>query len=314
MVNLDSEELGVVTCGCAGGLRSDLILRYTPEDFSGEALRISVGGLMGGHSGANIHCGRANANKLLGRLLTMLMRECDLRVVSIEGGSKDNAIPRECVAVIAVSDAEAASLCLTRAVAAITAELVSEDAGFTVAIEDIDAPVTMLSKLDTARVCALLAGASNGVLAMRRDVADLVEYSRNLGVVRTEDDTMTFVFSSRSSMEGRLDASVAEMDALAVALGFETKHHGRYPGWAFASKSPLREAYLSAYRAVTGEDAVVNTIHAGLECGIIYSHIPDMDMISVGPTLFDIHSPAEAMDLTATEVFCKTLMRLIESL
>ena len=313
MVNLDSEELGEVTCGCAGGVRSDLKLHFEAWPFDGTALRISIGGLMGGHSGANIHCGRANANKLMGRLLATLSPQ-DFRLVSVDGGSKDNAIPRECVAVIAVLDVEAACSRLNRVAAAIAEELVCEDAGFTVSIENVDAPAKMISRNDTIRICALLACTPNGVLAMNRDVPSLVEFSRNLGVVRTEEGVMTFVFSTRSGMESRLDASIAELHALARAMGCSSEHHGRYPGWNFAPVSPLREAYLAAYREVTGKDAEVNIIHAGLECGIIYSHIPDMDIISIGPTLTDIHSPAEAMHLTDTEVFCKTLIRLIELL
>ena len=194
------------------------------------------------------------------------------------------------------------------------AELVREDAGFTASVEAVDAPATMLSENDTIRACAILACAPNGVLAMSREVSSLVEFSRNLGVGYTEDDVMTFGVSTRSGMESRLDASIAELDALARAVGCTSAHRGRYPGWAFAPVSPLREAYLEAYRAVTGEAAKVNVIHAGLECGIIYSRLPEMDIISIGPDLFDIHSPAEAMDLSSVEVFWQTLEASIRSL
>jgi dipeptidase D len=169
----------------------------------------------------------------------------------------------------------------------------------------------MMSKTDTARVCAVLSCAANGVLAMSRDVAGLVEYSRNLGVVRTEGDSVTFVFSSRSGMESRLDASIRELDALAAVVNCQTNHYSRYPGWDFAPTSKLRDAYLAAYRDVTGKDAEVNVIHAGLECGIIHSKLPDMDVISIGPTMFDIHSPNEALDLDSTEIFWKTVERLV---
>jgi dipeptidase D len=114
-------------------------------------------------------------------------------------------------------------------------------------------------------------------------------------------------------MESRLDASARELDVLAAANGFEAKHYSRYPGWDYAPESRVREAYLAAYRDVTGEDARVNVIHAGLECGIIRSNVPDMDVISVGPTMHDIHSPAEALDLDTVEVFWRTVARLIET-
>jgi dipeptidase D len=141
-----------------------------------------------------------------------------------------------------------------------------------------------------------------------------VEFSRNLGVIRTEGNQVTLVFSARSGMESRLDASIAELDMLATVTGCTTRHHSRYPGWSFAEVSPLRNAYTKAYELVTGEKALVNVIHAGLECGVIFSKVPDMDMISVGPTMHDIHSPNEVLELTATETFWKTVEKLVEIL
>ena len=132
-----------------------------------------------------------------------------------------------------------------------------------------------------------------------------------LGTYVVENDTVTFVFASRSAMESRLDASTQQLDALASAIGATTKHHSRYPGWNFAPVSAVRERYLAAYREVTGEDAAVNVIHAGLECGIISANLPDMDIISIGPTMHDIHSPDEALDLDSVELFWKTVERLI---
>ncbi len=312
MINMDSEELGVVTCGCAGGLRSDLTLHCTMTSFAGQALRVRIAGLMGGHSGADINTGRANANKLMGRLLAALLPTCDARIVSITGGSKDNAIPRECEVILAVPDADAATEILTDTATQIARELVEEDRGFTVSVETADGEAVMMSRWDTERICAVLACAACGVLAMNRSVSGLVEYSRNLGVVRTEGDDVTFVFSSRSGIESRLDASICELDALAAAFDCRTNHYSRYPGWNFVSESAVREAYVKAYRDVTGKDAAINVIHAGLECGIIYSKLPDMDMISIGPDMYDIHSPDEALDLDSTETFWKTLVRLIE--
>ena len=311
MINMDSERVGVVTCGCAGGIRTDLSLSVCPEPFVGAALRVSVGGLMGGHSGENINCGRANANKLLGRILAALPTELDARVVWVKGGSKDNAIPRESEVLLAVADPEAASEAICKTAAEIAAELSMDDKGFTVSCEDADADAVMLSRADTARVIAVLASVPNGVFEMNYNAKGMVEFSRNLGVVRTENDTVTFVFASRSAMESRLDASTQQLDALASAIGATTKHHSRYPGWNFAPVSAVRERYLAAYREVTGEDAAVNVIHAGLECGIISANLPDMDIISIGPTMHDIHSPDEALDLDSVELFWKTVERLI---
>ncbi|MBR2926566.1 MAG: aminoacyl-histidine dipeptidase [Clostridia bacterium] len=312
MVNLDSEELGVVTAGCAGGIRSDLILDAQTEPFCGSAICLRIGGLMGGHSGENINSGRANANKLMGRILASLVSAHDARLISLRGGSKDNAIPRECEAVIAVKDAHAAITLANTLGEQIKRELGSDDAGFFLTAEQTEQPSSMLTKEDSANAIAVIACAANGVLEMSRDVNGLVEYSRNLGVITTKENQICFVFSARSSIESRLDASTQELDALARVTGCVTKHYSRYPGWDYAKTSALRDSYLAAYRDVMGKDAVINVIHAGLECGIIRSKVPDMDMISVGPTMFDIHSPDEALDLDATEQFWKTVARLVE--
>ena len=311
MVNMDSEALGMITCGCAGGIRSDLTLKCAPEAFLGSTLCVRIGGLMGGHSGENINDGRANANKLMGRLLAAIPQELDARLISIVGGSKDNAIPRECEALLAVSNVDAAEAALTDAAEQIAAELVPEDRGFYTVCESGEDDVTMLSRIDTDRVIAILACAANGVLAMSHAAEGMVEFSRNLGVIRTEGDEITFVFSSRSAIEGQIDASTRELDALARLTGCTTRHYSRYPGWNFAPTSALRRAYSEAYAAVTGKTAGVNVIHAGLECGIIYSKKPGMDIISIGPDMQDIHSPKEKLDLSSVEVFWKTLAELI---
>lgn len=315
MVNLDSEALGWVTAGCAGGIRSDLVLCAKTELFAGEALSVSVTGLMGGHSGENINSGRANANKLMGRLLDVLLRELpDTRLVTLTGGSKDNAIPRECRALLAVSSIEAASSILEEEGMCVAESLSADDRGFSLTVETGEPEAVMLSGEDTRRAVSLLHTARNGVMAMSEDIPGLVETSRNLGVVQTDAATLTFVFSSRSSKESALDGSVEELDALAESLGYTARHYSRYPGWEYAKVSPLRDAYLRAFRDVTGRDAAVNVIHAGLECGIICSKLPEMDVISIGPSMHDIHSPDEALELSSTETFCQTLVRLMEIL
>lgn len=311
LINMDSEVLGVVTAGCTGGLRSELALQTGVEKNTHDCLEIFVHGLAGGHSGCDIHRGRANANRLMGRLLAAVP---DARLVSLNGGSKDNAIPRECRAQVSVADAAAAEKRLRDVAAEISCEMCADDRGFSLEIIACARAVETFDEKSTHRAIAILTATQNGVLEWHRDVDGLVEYSRNLGVVRTEGNTVTFVFSSRSSMEGRLDATVRELDALGASLGCKTHHHSRYPGWSYAPVSKVRDAYLRAYREVTGKDCRVEVIHAGLECGIIYSRLPDMDMISVGPTMYDIHSPSERLDLSSTETFWKTIVRVVELL
>ena len=315
MLNLDSEELGVVTAGCAGGVRSDLTVDCRTEALSGSCVKISLTGLAGGHSGENINCGRANANKLMGRLLSALLADQPgMRLVSLGGGSKDNAIPREADATVSVPDADRAVELLTGIGEEIAAELCAADRGFRLTVSPTDEPTGMYAAEATRAAVTVLTCAANGVLEMSRKVPGLVEFSRNLGVVKEANGTVTFVFSSRSSLEGQLDLSQRELDLLAAAVGGTVRHHSRYPGWCYADRSAVRDAYLAAFREVTGTDARVNVIHAGLECGIIHEHVPDMDMISIGPDMSNIHSPDEALDLDSVERFCAVLARVVEKL
>lgn len=314
MINLDSERLGEITAGCAGGIRSEMELPTKPVPFSGCALRLTVKGLAGGHSGENIHEGRANANKLMGRFLAVAAEKCDAHVVSVEGGSKENAIPRECTALIAVADRDAAEEILTSLAEQIAGELISLDRSFSFVCEDAETEAFMLDRRESDIVIALLCGVANGVFEMDRNVQGLVEFSRNLGVVTTSFGLVRFVFNSRSAMESRIDASVAELDALARVYGAKTRHYARYPGWTFAKSSALRDAYTKAYRSVTGEEIRIKVIHAGLECGFIYANVPDMDIISIAPNLQNLHSPDEALDLSSVEVFWRSLVELMRSL
>ena len=218
------------------------------------------------------------------------------------------------MAVLAVPDADGAVTLLTDIGEAIAAELCEADRGFRLSVSPTDTPCEMLSAATTRGAITMLACAANGVLEMSRKVAGLVEFSRNLGVIRQEDGKLTFVFSSRSSIEEQLNASQRDLDLLASAVGGKVRHHSRYPGWSYAEKSAIRDAYLSAFREVTGTDARVNVIHAGLECSVIHDHVPDMDMISIGPDMKDIHSPDEALDLSSVEHFWSVLAHVIKGL
>lgn len=314
MINLDSEEESVVTVGCAGGIRSDLTIPVSYGSIGDRTLcRVSLTGLGGGHSGADIHTGRQSANLLLGRLLASLD---DVRLVTVEGGSKDNAITREATAVVAVPNAAVASMKLLSLGDEIAGELVAADENCRISCERLteaeaaELPQVMDEKT-TARVLGVLCNAPCGVLAMNHEVEGLVEYSRNLGIVRTTNGTVRMTFTSRASRESRLDGTITALDALSAMLGATVEHHSRYPGWEYAPVSPLRDAYVAAYAAENGRPMQVVAIHAGLECGYIKQQIPDMDIISVGPDMKAIHSPDETLYLDSVERVFGTLERLI---
>lgn len=312
MINLDSEADDHAIVGCAGGIRSDMTVQLTRESFRGEALAVTVKGLMGGHSGENIHLGRANANKIMARLLSPLMATDDLHLCTCIGGSKDNAIPRECTALISVSSAEAAAKKILTAAEDIRGELVDDDAGFKVVAEPAEAPAVMLDAVSTRAMLLPMHVAAIGVLAMNHAV-NMVAYSRNMGVVALEENAPTarITFSSRSAKESQLTQSVEELDALASLVGASFNHHSRYPGWDYAPNSPMRDRYIAVYRKLYGAEPVIQSIHAGLECGLLKNKIPDLDIISLGANLENIHSPAEKMDLASCEKLWKIIAEML---
>lgn len=316
MINLDNEDINILIAGCAGGVRSEMDIPINTVPYAKMRINIELKGLCGGHSGACIHMGRANANKLMARILLALHDEHTFRLVAIEGGSKDNAIPRECSAVIATEQVEESLAFLKAYEKTVAAELGDEDKGFHLVLSTEEAVPTdrAMDTLATTRVLAVLSSAQNGVMEMSHDVHGLVEYSRNLGVIRTDREACRFhsVWSTRSAIEAQIDASIAQLDALGALVGAKMRHHSRYPGWNFEKNSAMREKYLESYRRVMGRDVEVTIIHAGLECGIIKNHISEMDAISVGPDMQGIHSPDEKMNLASCEKFWEILVGAIE--
>ena len=316
MINLDNEDINILIAGCAGGVRSEMDMPINTVPYAKTRITIELKGLCGGHSGGCIHMGRANANKLMARILLALQSEHPFRLVSIDGGSKDNAIPRECCAVIATEQVEESLRFLAAYEKTVAAELGEEDKNFhlVTSTEEADAKDRAMDTLATSRVLAVLSSAQNGVIEMSHDVPGLVEYSRNLGVIRTDRENARFraVWSTRSAIEAQIDASIAQLSALGALVGAKMNHHSRYPGWSFEKNSAMREQYLESYRRVMGRDVEVTIIHAGLECGIIKNHLPEMDAISVGPDLQGIHSPDEKMDLASCEKFWEILVGVIE--
>jgi len=316
MINLDNEDINILIAGCAGGVRSEMDMPINTVPYAKTRITIELKGLCGGHSGGCIHMGRANANKLMARILLALQSEHPFRLVSIDGGSKDNAIPRECCAVIATEQVEESLRFLAAYEKTVAAELGEEDKNFhlVTSTEEADAKDRAMDTLATSRVLAVLSSAQNGVIEMSHDVPGLVEYSRNLGVIRTDRENARFraVWSTRSAIEAQIDASIAQLSALGALVGAKMNHHSRYPGWSFEKNSAMREQYLESYRRVMGRDVEVTIIHAGLECGIIKNHLPEMDAISVGPDMQGIHSPDEKMDLASCEKFWEILVGVIE--
>ncbi|MBE6600353.1 MAG: aminoacyl-histidine dipeptidase [Ruminococcaceae bacterium] len=308
LVNLDAADISTVICGCAGGLRAVLSFDGALSENKKSAVTAKIGGLAGGHSGENINDGRANANKLMGRFLSMLG---ELSIVSVNGGGKVNAIPRECVATFAIDDVSYIQSLAASFEAEIKNELSEDDREFFVQVTPAGVPELAFSEEFSRRIVNMMVTVPSGVLKMSNKVKGLVEYSRNLGVIRTDCDKIEFLFLDRSGINAQLDLSCREFSALAELLGAELKIDNRYGGWDFAEKSPLREKYSEAFLRVMGKPAQVESIHAGLECGYIIEKIPDMDIISVAPNLVAIHSPDERLDLCSVEDMFKIINEML---
>ncbi|MBQ9098134.1 MAG: beta-Ala-His dipeptidase [Clostridia bacterium] len=310
MLNFDSDEENLVVTGCCGGMRHDLTLPVVRVPGEGQGLEISLYGLCGGHSGGDIHKGRANALVTMGKLLKGLADETPFALVSLHGGDKDNAIPRDCTAVIRPECVEKAQAYLAAADRLLALWAPSDEDGERCISQK---PVAIQNHMDadsTHRALEVLS-VRNGVFAWQVE-GIAPRTSRNLASVRTDDAALHFCLSSRSPLAGEIDASAAELDKLAGDLGGNIRHHSRYPGWDGAADSPVSGLWQSVYRAVTGGDIRATTIHAGLECGLISAALPGLDVISVGCNIFDLHTPAERMELDSFERIYRTLIAFLQ--
>lgn len=315
MINMDGADETLILAGCAGGMRSSVEFPITTTKTCAKYVaRITVRGLYGGHSGEDIDKGRANANILMGRVLYSLSKKLELRLMEIHGGTKDNAIPRECVAVVAVEDFNALKALTDELSVSMRDGLCADDAGFELCAELVseNESVEVIERSVSARIVTLMHTARNGVLEMNNDVKGLVEWSRNLGIVDCNKDGAELVFSTRSSFESRIDASAEELDDLAHAFGAITRHYNRYPGWSYAPVSKIREDYVRAFETLFGYKPAITTIHAGLECGFISEAVPDMDIICSGPLTLDLHSPDERLNKASFERFFTVIKAILE--
>lgn len=300
LLNIDSEEEGVFTVGCAGGSMTTCTLPVTRESFAGEGLEITISGLSGGHSGVEIHKGRANANLLLGRLLRAAAEGAELRLVSVEGGLKDNAIPVAAKTIAVVQNCAAAAA----AVEALAAELKNEyrmtdpTLEITVTKQTAELPMNLES---TRRVLCLLACAPNGVQEMSRDIPGLVQTSLNLGILATTEKQVRASFCVRSSVSSQKRMINDRLRCLTEQLGGTVSISGDYPAWEYRPESPLRERMLEVFRQQYGREPVIETIHAGVECGLFSDKLPGLDCVSIGPDLTEIHTPREKMSISSVQ-------------
>ncbi|MFH1532465.1 MAG: aminoacyl-histidine dipeptidase [Pseudomonadota bacterium] len=319
LINIDSEEEGVLFVGCAGGGDSDIVWAR-PRSRSGvkPVFKVQVTGLQGGHSGLNIVENRGNAIKLMAHFLDALGDEAEFGLASIDGGDKHNAIPRQCAAVIVGDELDPVAIeavrktILTGFMQEFSA--IEPDAQLLVT-EEPDAALPHWWGVDREQVLDLILSIPHGVRSMcRGDLTGLVETSTNLARVRTDDDTVELLTSSRSSVEAALVNLRESIAAVATLAGAAITLHESYPAWQPNMDSELLARCKRVHEEVTGKAAQVTIIHAGLECGIIGEPYEDMEMISFGPTMHGVHSPAERLSIQSTANVYEYLKALISSM
>lgn len=302
LLNIDSEEEGIFTVGCAGGMRlqADIPVKRTPS--SGLCLDFQFQGILGGHSGMEINSGLANANALTGRFLLLLKKACSFDVITLSGGVKENVIPKDASFSLLIGQADLTAV--ETVLADFNAQIASE-----YAVADPNANLVMASAgvadayvLDRNSKEALLTALNlmpNGVQAMSMDLPGLVETSLNMGVIRLSEDTLQLCFSVRSSVASAKAATADKVIQLTEFLGGSVSISGEYPAWPLARDSKFREQCVEVYQNLFGQEPQVVTLHAGLECGILSEKIPGLDCISIGPDLKEIHTVKERASISS---------------
>ncbi len=319
LINLDSEEDGVITIGCAGGGDTRIHVPLQSGDVAGGAgLEVIVRGLKGGHSGVDIHLQRGNAIRILSRALLAAFEDAEIRISHMGGGNARNAIPREARARLWLPDASSAESChaaLSREFEAIASEIRVPDPGLETVVESVDTHALAWTASSTATVLGLLVSLPHGVMRMSDDLPGLVETSTNLAVVSEEDDGRLFVLiNSRSSVATALVALRRRLGAIAMAVGATVEQADGYPAWQPDIDSSLLSIMRDIYTDQIGIAPTVGAMHAGLECGIIGEKYPAMDMVSFGPLIEFPHSPDERVNIDTVEPFFTVLRATLSHL
>jgi len=312
LVNLDSEDDGEIFVGCAGGVDTTAVFHYhrsvAPEHF--QFMKVSVSGLLGGHSGGDIHLGRANANKLIARFLWRLSQKYEVAVCEFDGGNLRNAIPREAHALFGILGEAKQTVvdALEKYAQEITAEFAGIEPSVKFTIESVDRPEYCIDSDTSLRLIRALYAAPHGVYSMSRDLPGLVETSTNLAAVKMEDgDKIKVTTSQRSSVESRKYDIAHQVEAHFQLAGAEVSHSDGYPGWAPNMKSPIMKIAAEAYEELFNVKPAIKAIHAGLECGLFLETHPGLDMVSFGPTMTGVHSPDEQLNIPTVEKFWRHL-------
>ncbi len=315
LINLDSEDEGEVFIGCAGGVDTLAYLPLATEAAPSDYLyyKVSVSGLLGGHSGDDIDKGHANSNKWAARIVERSARLFGARLSHFDGGNLRNAIPREAFVVLGVPSSKAIAFesDVKAFGEALCAEFAIVEKGAKVELSKAEKPADVLSEATQCNLLLALLSVPSGVLAMSAAMPGLVETSTNLASVKFLDDKIVITTSQRSSVESAKEYAKLQVESAFVAAGCEVVHSDGYPGWAPNPNSTLLECTKRAYNKLFGTEPKVRAIHAGLECGLFLEKYPHLEMVSFGPTLRGVHSPDERLEIATVDKFWKLLVEVV---
>ena len=314
LINMDSEEEGIFTVSCAGGARGTIHLPVQRRVVYGPCVKLTVEGLQGGHSGVEIHKNRANANKVMGEFLSRVQKLMPLCITKLQGGAKDNAIPRSCqVTLVAMGMYLERINDIAQTLQAEIREQYDEPDAI-VQGDDVDAlGGNALTTECTAKVIALLNGAPNGVQSWSQDIEGLVQTSLNLGVMTLEEE-LRLTFAVRSSVNQEKRELLNRLEELAKFYDGSYSETGNYPAWEYRKNSPLRDTMVRVFREMFAKEPEVVAIHAGLECGLLSEKLPRLDCVSIGPDMQDIHTSRERLNIASTERTWQFLLKILQEL
>jgi len=319
LINLDSEDEGELFIGCAGGIDTTAAFHYTPTPANRDYVTytISITGGQGGHSGDDINKNRSCAIKSLARILYRIMKVTDAELCCIDGGNKRNAIARDAHAVIgfAPQDTRKVSEIFRRTLAEIQSEYIVSDPNIDGSIKSVKWSCDVIDKETALNLISSLNGVPHGVLAMSPEMPDLVETSTNLASVKMpEEGIIRIGTSQRSSVDSSKYYAAEVIEAAFITAGAEVTHENEYPGWKPVLSSNVLDITRESYRKLFNTEPVVRAIHAGLECGLFLTKYPDLDMISFGPTLRNVHTPGERLELASLEKFQRLLYDVLSNI
>ena len=315
LINIDSEEEGIITVGCAGGTTLDCLLPLHREERRGVCCTVTLAGFKGGHSGTEIHKGRASATALLGRLLQEMASAAPYGLVTLQGGTVGNAIPctAEATLVASAGDVAALQAACAQCAAALCHEYAVTDGDMNITFAaGEESTVSAVDAAGTNAAVFALAQLPQGVVTMSQDIAGLVQTSLNLGVLTMSENEMKMRFTIRSSVESQKLWLRHRLEGFMAFVGGKAEVVTDYPGWEFRRDSAFRELVVACYREQYGAEPEVAAIHAGLECGILCGKAPDLDCVSIGPDIHDIHSPQERLSISSTQRVYELVLKVLE--